>query len=289
MYPAPFTYFRASSVSEAVNLLVENPDAKLLAGGHSLIPAMKLRLSTPSALIDIRRIPELSGIREEGDRIVIGATTIYDDIMRNELVQRTLPILPEALNVVGDLQVRNMGTIGGSLAHADPAADLPAVVLALNAELKAVGPNGERTIPADQFFVDLFTTALEPTEVLTAISFPKPAPRTGMSYQKFANPASGYAVVGVAAVVTLGADGKVSAARVAVTGAGPYAVRRQAVENALIGQEPTADVIKQAASQASEGMTFNSDIFASEEYRAHLTRVLTERAVSRAVERARSA
>jgi carbon-monoxide dehydrogenase medium subunit len=289
MYPAPFTYFRASSVSEAVNLLVENPDAKLLAGGHSLIPAMKLRLSTPSALIDIRRIPELSGIREEGDRIVIGAATVYDDIMRNELVQRTLPILPEALNVVGDLQVRNMGTIGGSLAHADPAADLPAVVLALNAELKAVGPNGERTIPVDQFFVDLFTTALEPTEVLTAISFPKPAPRTGMSYQKFANPASGYAVVGVAAVVTLGADGKVSAARVAVTGAGPYAVRRHAVENALIGQEPTADVIKQAASHASEGMTFNSDIFASEEYRAHLTRVLTERAVSRAVDQARSA
>jgi len=196
MYPSTFTYYRAGSVQEALKLLVENPDAKLLAGGHSLIPAMKLRLATPSALIDISRIPELSGIRDAGDRIVIGAMTRYDDIQRSDLVQRVLPILPEAINVIGDLQVRNMGTIGGSLAHADPAADLPAVVLALGAEIKAVGPNGERTIPADQFFVDLFTTALQPNEILTEVAFPKPPARTGMSYQKFANPASGYAVVG---------------------------------------------------------------------------------------------
>lgn len=287
MYPSSFTYFRAGSVQEALKLLVENPDAKLLAGGHSLIPAMKLRLATPPALIDISRIAELSGIRDAGDRIVIGAMTRYDDIQRSELVQRVLPILPEAIDVIGDLQVRNMGTIGGSLAHADPAADLPAVVLALGAEIKAVGPNGERTIPADQFFVDLFTTALQPNEILTEVAFPKPPTRTGMSYQKFANPASGYAVVGAAAVVTLGDDGRVAAVRVGVTGAGPYAVRRENVEQALLGKEPTADVIEAASQLASEGMTFNSDIFASEEYRAHLTRVFVRRALTRAVERAR--
>lgn len=287
MYPSAFAYYRPSSVSEAIQLLTQNPDAKLLAGGHSLIPAMKLRLSAPSALIDITRISELSGIRDAGDRIIIGATTTYDEVMRSDVVQRTLPILPEAIDVIGDLQVRNLGTIGGSLAHADPAADLPAVVLALGAELKAVGPNGERTIPADQFFVDLFTTALQPDEVLTEIAIPKPAPRTGMAYEKFANPASGYAVVGAAAVVTLGDDGRISAARVGVTGAGPYAVRRTEVEQALVGQEPTTEVIKQASQRASEGMTFNSDVFASEEYRAHLTRVFVGRAVAKAVQRAR--
>lgn len=287
MYPSAFEYYRPSSVSEAVQLLSQNPDAKLLAGGHSLVPAMKLRLSSPAALIDITRIPELSGIRDAGDRVVIGATTTYDEVMRSELVQRTLPILPEAIDVIGDLQVRNLGTIGGSLAHADPAADLPAVMLALGAELKAVGPSGERTIPADQFFVDLFTTALQPNEVLTEIAIPKPSGRTGMAYEKFANPASGYAVVGAAAVITLGDDGRVSAARVAVTGAGPYAVRRAETEQALVGQEPTTEVIKQASQRASEGMTFNSDVFASEEYRAHLTRVFVGRAIAKAAQRAR--
>ncbi|WP_448575130.1 FAD binding domain-containing protein [Thermomicrobium sp.] len=287
MYSSTFTYYRAGSVQEALKLLLENPDAKLLAGGHSLIPAMKLRLASPSALIDISRISELAGIRDAADRIVLGAMTRYDDIQRSDLVRRVLPILPEAIDAIGDLQVRNMGTIGGSLAHADPAADLPAVVLALGAEIKAVGPNGDRTIPADQFFVDLFTTALQPNEILTEIACPKPPARTGMSYQKFANPASGYAVVGAAAVVTLAEDGTVAAARVGVTGAGPYAVRRQNVEQALVGKQPTAETIEAASQLASEGMTFNSDIFASEEYRAHLTRVFVKRALTRAVERAR--
>jgi len=287
MYPSTFTYYRAGSVQEALKLLLENPDAKLLAGGHSLIPAMKLRLASPSALIDISRISELAGIRDSGDRIVIGATTRYDDIQRSDLVRRVLPILPEAIDVIGDLQVRNMGTIGGSLAHADPAADLPAVVIALGAEIKAVGPDGERIIPADQFFIDLFTTALQANEILTEIAFPKPPARTGTSYQKFANPASGYAVVGAAAVVTLAEDGTVAAARVGVIGAGPYAVRRQNVEQALVGKQPTAETIEAASQLASEGMTFNSDIFASEEYRAHLTRVFVKRALTRAVERAR--
>lgn len=286
MYPSTFTYYRANSVQEALKLLVENPDAKLLAGGHSLIPAMKLRLATPPALIDISRITELAGIRDAGDRIIIGAMTRYDDIQRSDLIRQVLPILPEAINVLGDLQVRNMGTIGGSLAHADPAADLPAVVLALGAELKAIGPNGERTIPVDQFFVDLFTTALQPNEILTEIAIPKPPARTGMSYQKFANPASGYAVVGAAAVVTLAEDGSVANVRVAVTGAGPNAVRRQNVEQALAGKQPTAEAIEAASQLASEGMTFNSDLFASEEYRAHLTRVFVRRALARAVEQA---
>lgn len=286
MYPSTFTYYRANSVQEALKLLVENPDAKLLAGGHSLIPAMKLRLATPPALIDISRITELAGIRDAGDRIIIGAMTRYDDIQRSDLIRQVLPILPEAIHVLGDLQVRNMGTIGGSLAHADPAADLPAVVLALDAELKVIGPNGERTIPVDQFFVDLFTTALQPNEILTEIAIPKPPARTGMSYQKFANPASGYAVVGAAAVVTLAEDGSVANVRVAVTGAGPNAVRRQNVEQALAGKQPTAEAIEAASQLASEGMTFNSDLFASEEYRAHLTRVFVRRALARAVEQA---
>jgi len=287
MYPSAFEYYRPSSVSEAVQLLSQHPEAKLLAGGHSLIPAMKLRLSSPAALIDITRIPGLAGIRDAGDRVVIGATTTYDEVMRSELIQQTVPILPEAIDLIGDLQVRNLGTIGGSLAHADPAADLPAVMLALGADLKAVGPNGERVIPVDQFFVDLFTTALQPNEVLTEIAIPKPPARTGMAYEKFANPASGYAVVGAAAVVTLGEDGRVAAARVAVTGAGPYAVRRIETEHALVGQEPTTEVIKQASQRASDGMTFNSDVFASEEYRAHLTRVFVGRAIAKAVQRAR--
>ena len=279
MYPAAFDYYRASSVEEAIKLLGDNPDAKLLAGGHSLLPLMKLRLAEPPALIDLGRVPGLSGIKQSGDTIVIGATTTYHEIINSDAIKSALPLLVEAASVVGDLQVRNRGTIGGSLAHADPASDMPAVVLALDGQVKAVGPKGERTIAAKDFFVDLFTTALQPGEVLTEVSFAKPASGAGMAYEKFSHPASGYAVVGVAAVAAR--DGSV--VRVAITGAGTVAKRAEAVEQALSGKQLSADAIKSASEKATQGMDLSGDIFASEQYRAHLAQVLTERALNRAI------
>ncbi|MBX6342193.1 MAG: xanthine dehydrogenase family protein subunit M, partial [Thermomicrobiaceae bacterium] len=247
MYPAAFDYHRPSSVEDAVRLLQQNPEAKILGGGHSLLPLMKLRLATPSALIDVTRIPGLSGVRAEGDRIVVGATTTYDDLMKSSDLQQALPLIVEACNVIGDTQVRNKGTIGGSLAHNDPAGDMPAVALALDAEITAVGPGGKRTIAARDFFVDMLQTALNPDEVVTEISFGRPQGRVGMAYEKFAHPASGYAIVGVAAVVQLGEDNRAQSVKVAVTGAGPVARRLDAVESALQGQELTPAPNKHAA------------------------------------------
>lgn len=285
MYPNAFDYYRAASVRDAIALLQEHPDAKLIAGGHSLLPMMKLRLVSPPALIDLGGIPGLSGIREEADAIVIGAATTNDDLMNSDIINEALPMIAEAASVVGDVQVRNRGTIGGSLAHADPASDMPAVMLALGATLKAVGPDGERTIPADDFFVEFFTCALHPDEVLTEISVPRPKAGTGMAYEKFPQPASGYAIVGVAAVVTRGADEVADTVRIAVTGACPVVQRARSAEEALAGTVPDSDAIKKASQQAAKGMEFMGDIHASEEYRAHLTRVFTERALTKAAER----
>lgn len=287
MYPSAFDYYRPSSVDEVIKLLQQNPEGKIIAGGHSLLPMMKLRLALPASLIDIGRIGGLSGIKSSNGNIVIGSTTTYDQVMKSDVIKQSLPMMTQAANVVGDIQVRNRGTIGGSIAHADPAADFPAVLLALNATVKTVGANGERTIGIDDFFVDMFTTSLNPDEVVTEVSIPKPQGKTGMAYEKFSHPASGYAVVGVAAMVTLGSDGKVASARVAVTGAGPIATRANGTEQAITGQEPTADNVKAAAQKASDGMTFLGDIHAGEEYRAHLTRVFAERALNNAVSAAR--
>jgi carbon-monoxide dehydrogenase medium subunit len=287
MYPRAFDYYRPGNVAEAIDLLQQNPEAKILAGGHSLLPMMKLRVASPVALIDLNRIADLRGIRNDGDTLVFGAMTTYRQILEDENLKLVLPIIPETANVVGDIQVRNRGTIGGSMAHADPASDFPAVMLALDAEFKATGPNGERTVGATDFFLDLFTTALDPSEVLTEIRVRQPQARTGMAYEKFAHPASGYAIVGVAAVVTLGNDGLAESVRVAITGAGPIASRRTAVEEALTGQEPTAENVKAAAQKAADGMELMGDIQAGEEYRAHLARVLTERALNRAIASAR--
>jgi carbon-monoxide dehydrogenase medium subunit len=284
MYPSAFEYYRPASVPDVIKLLQQHPDAKLLAGGHSLLPLMKLRLLSPSAVIDLAGISGLSGVREEGDDIVIGAATTYDELLNSDLIRRTLPIIAEAADVVGDLQVRNRGTIGGSLAHADPASDMPAVVLALDARLKAVGPGGERVIPAEDFLVDVLTTALEPAEVLTEIIVPRPSAEIGMAYEKFAQPASGYAIVGVATVLSRGSSGEVDRVRLAVTGACPIPRRSPAAEQALAGQMLDAATIKSASQQASAGLEFIGDIHASEEYRAHLTRVFTERALTRALE-----
>lgn len=287
MYPSAFDYYRPSSVDEVVKLLQENPEGKIIAGGHSLLPMMKLRLAAPASLIDIGRVQGLSGVGSSNGSVVIGATTTYDQIMKSDVIKSTLPLMATAANVVGDIQVRNRGTIGGSISHADPAADFPAVLLALNAQVTAVGPNGERTIGIDDFFVDMFATSLQPEEVVTKVSIPEPQGRTGMAYEKFSHPASGYAIVGVAAVVTTGADGTIAAARVAITGAGPIATRANGTEQAIVGQKPSAEAVAAAAQKASDGMTFLGDIHAGEEYRAHLTRVFTERALNNAIANAR--
>ena len=287
MFPATFEYYAPTSLEEALNLLRQNPEAKVLAGGHSLIPAMKLRLATPPALVDLRRIPGLSGIRLEGDHLVIGAMTTYYDVQTSDLVRQHVPVLAEATDVVGDLQVRNWGTVGGSLAHSDPAGDYPAIMLALGAEVRARGPQGERAIPIDQFFVGMFTTALQPGEILTEIRVPVMRSETGAAYVKFPHPASRYAVVGVCAVVTR-QDNVCREARIAVTGATLYATRATAAEQALRGQPLNADTIRAAAERAPEGLTITGDrVFASEEYRTHLVRVLTRRALTAAVEKIR--
>lgn len=278
MYPSQFDYFRPSSVQEAIGLLSQNPDAKILAGGHSLVPALKLRLAAPSALIDIGRIGELSGIKVANGAATIGAMTTYRQLQESTELKSAFPIIAETANVVGDPAVRSRGTLGGALAHADPAADFPATMLALNASVKAAGPNGERVISIDDLFVDLFTTSLEPDEVLTEISIPAAPAGAGSSYQKHAHPASGYAVVGVAAVVAQ-TGGKVSSVRIGITGSGAKATRAAASEAVLQGNALTPDLIAQAAGAAADGIDMNSDIYASAGYRAHLTKVLTKRAL----------
>ncbi|MBI3457389.1 MAG: xanthine dehydrogenase family protein subunit M [Candidatus Rokubacteria bacterium] len=286
MYPASFEYHRPATVEEAVKLLgTYRDDAKLLAGGHSLIPLMKLRLATPKHVVDIGRIARLSEIREEGGAIVIGALTTHYAIESSASLKTKCPILSEAGAMIGDPQVRNLGTIGGSLAHADPAADWPAVVLALGAELRAIGPKGPRTIKADDFFKDLLTTALGPDEMLTEIRIPAPASGTGMAYAKHPHPASRFAVVGVAAVVTV-SGGKCEKASVAVTGAGPKATRAKGVEGALAGKALDGQTIAAAAEKAADGISITADLQGSVEYKQHLTRVYTKRALETAAGRA---
>lgn len=278
MYPGDFEYAAPTSLQEALDLLSANPDAKVLAGGHSLLPAMRIRLTSPAMLVDIGKIAELKGVRVNGS-VSIGAYTTYRDLEGSAELAQRLPVLVECAANVGDPQVRNRGTIGGSIAHADPAADMPAVMLALGAEMKVVGPNGERALSADDFFVDMLQTALEPGEILTEITIPPMPASMGSAYEKFKHPASGYAVVGVAVMVHKGTDGKVSDCRIAVTGAGPKPQRaRSAEESVRAGADPTA-----AANRAADGLDFIGDVFASEEYRAQLVRVLTKRALQRAV------
>ena len=289
MYSTSFEYHRASSVDEALALLSRYADdAKLIAGGHSLLPVMKLRFAQPAHLIDIRRVPELSGITEEGGVVRIGAATTHASVASSGVVRARVPVLAEAAGKIGDAQVRNMGTIGGSLAHADPAADLPAVTLALGAELRVVGRRGPRTIPIDSFFTGMFTSALAPDEVLVEVRVPIAAARTGGAYEKYADPASGYALVGVAAVVTLGASGSIERARVAMTGLGPSARRLTRVEEALAGNAAVPDEIQAAARKAADGLEIRDTVGGDAAYKTNLATVYTRRALLRAVERARS-
>ena len=284
MYSAPFDYYAATSVSEAIGLLGQHQDAKLLAGGHSLLPLMKLRLANPATLIDIGGVAELRGIQQQGNTLVIGALTTHRQIESSSLLHAACPILCEAAALIGDLQVRNRGTLGGSLSHADPAADMPAVMLALGAEMTAVGPKGSRTIKADDLFTGLFTTALAANEVLTQITVPVMAQGQAGAYVKHPHPASRYAVVGVAVVGS--ADGaNVKGVRVGVTGASAHAYRARKVEDAINGQTLNASTIAAAAGHAAEGAAMLSDLTASAEYRAHLVQVYTARALRKLDER----
>jgi len=287
MYSANFDYHRASSLSEAQRLLAANPGAKLLAGGHSLIPLMKLRLTAPSAVVDIGRIPELRGIARSGDAIRIGALTTHAEIAASGDLQKSAPALAEAAGLVGDPAVRSRGTIGGNIAHADPASDLPTVLVALNASIVAIGPSGERTIPADGFFTGIMSTLLADNEVVTAIVVPVAAKGQGSAYVKFSHPASRYAVIGVAASVTM-AGSTCSGARIAIGGLVPHATRAQAVEKALVGQTLDAAAIGAAAGQVSTdvGGEASGDIFASAEYRIAVAPVYVKRAIAAAAARA---
>lgn len=286
MIPNSFDYVAARSLDEALSLLGKHKDdAKVLAGGHSLIPAMKLRLAQPQVLIDISRIKELAYIREDGGQIRIGTTTTHYQIESSDVLRRACPLLPEAATYLGDVQVRNKGTIGGSLAHADPGADWPAAVLALDAEIVAVGPKGERTIKADQFFTGMLSTALQPGEILREIRFNVPKGRVGQCYKKFRHPASGFAVVGVAVSVSLDGSGKCQSAGVGVTGVSPKPYRASAVENALKGNALDAKTLASAAAHASDGVDANTDLFASGEYRRHLAEIYTRRALETAASR----
>jgi aerobic carbon-monoxide dehydrogenase medium subunit len=286
MYPASFEYHRAASAKEAVALLGKyGAEAKLIAGGHSLLPLMKLRLAQPRHLIDVRRIPELCFIREDRGAVVVGAATPHAVLEASALLQKVLPILSEAAGQIGDAQVRNLGTLGGSLAHADPTADLPAVALALGAEVVTLGPKGARTLAADDFFVELMTTALLPDEILTEVRFPAQAKGTAGAYEKYPHPASRFAVVGVAAQLTL-QGGKVTAARVAITGLSTKAHRAKAVEAALQGKPADEATLSAAAAKAVDGLKLRSDAQLSEAYRRSLAVTFTLKALSRAAKRA---
>lgn len=278
MIPANFDYQAPKSIDEAISLLGSNSDAKLLAGGHSLLPAMKLRLAQPALLVDLGRISGLSYVRETQGKIAIGAMTTHSSIADSSLLRADAPLLAEAAKQIGDVQVRNRGTIGGSIAHADPAADYPAALLALDAEITARGKNGERVIMARDFFAGLFSTALEPNEIITEIRIPKTT-GAGTAYEKFHHPASGFAVVGVAAIVRM-AGSKIESAAIGVTGVAQHAYRDHGVEHALAGR--SLNDIRVVCEHAADIPDALSDNFASAEYRKHLAAVYCERAVRKA-------
>jgi carbon-monoxide dehydrogenase medium subunit len=276
--PSKFDYVKPSSVADAITALRDGgDDAKILAGGQSLIPVLRLRLATPSVLIDLGGIPELRGIREDGDRIAIGAMTAYHDVIRDDLVKQHVTLLAQATETVADNQVRHRGTLGGSLAHADPAGDLGAVALALDAELVIAGADGTRTVPASEFFVDYFTTAIGEGEILTEIRFPKYT-GWGSHYEKFNRTAQAWSMVAIAAAIRV-EGGTIAEARVGLTNMGTTPIRATGVEQALVGQSATADAVRAAADHVTEGTSAPSDADAAADYREHLAKVLTGRAV----------
>jgi carbon-monoxide dehydrogenase medium subunit len=288
MYASSFDYYRARSVAEAQALMAAHPGAKLLAGGHSLVPLLKLRLAAPSAVVDIGRVSELRGLARRGDHVRIGALTTHAELAGSAELRAAALALAEAAAMIGDPAVRNRGTIGGNVAHADPASDLPTVLVALDARMAVIGPRGGRVIPADEFFTGIMTTALAEDEILTAVLVPALGGGQGSAYEKFPHPASRYAVLGAAALVTV-KDGTCTAARLALGGLLPNARRALAVEKALVGKPATDAAIAAAAQQVASdlGRDVTGDIFASAEYRSAMAPVYIRRAVTTAVARAR--
>lgn len=288
MYPSSFEYHRVGSVKEALSLLDQFGDeARLLSGGHSLLPMMKLRLAQPAHLVDIGGIPAMAKIREEGDRIVVGATATHHQVEESKLVNEKLGLLARCASAIGDVQVRNRGTIGGSLSHSDPAADYPAGVLALEAEIRLESASGVRMVKAEDFFVDLMTTTARHGEILTNVAFAPIPAAAQYAYLKHPQPASGFALVGVAALVQLDKSGNCARVRVAITGLGSKAFRARAVEAALVGKAPDSGAIKAAAAHAGEGIDALSDIHASGDFRIHLAQVYTCRALEQVVSSAK--
>ena len=284
MIPTSFEYHRATSVDDALKAMAAaGGNGKFLAGGHSLVPLMKMRLSDPGVLIDIARIPELAGIREKDGKIEIGAATVHHVVATSGLLQERCPVVADAARTIGDAQVRNRGTIGGSLAHADPSADMPAVMVALDAEIQLRNAQGSRSVKATEFFQDLFTVNLQPDEIITAVRF---APVKGAAYVKLYQKASHYAIVGVAAVVDV-KNGTIQSARIGVTGASTHAMRLTKLERALGGQATSAEAIARATADAGTELdAINSDLHATEDYRRAMVGVFTKRAVLAAIARA---
>ncbi|MGH7795386.1 MAG: FAD binding domain-containing protein [Candidatus Binatia bacterium] len=286
MFPASFGYVAARSVEEALQLMAKHgEEGKLLAGGHSLIPAMKLRLASPRTLIDLGTVPGLSGIRLDGGNLVIGALTVHADVAASDPVRKHLPGLADAASVIGDVQVRNRGTIGGSVAHADPAADLPVILTALNASFVAQSSSGSRVLAADDFFTDFFTTAMGANEILTEIHVPIPASGTGTAYAKLPHPASGYVVVSAGALIARQASGSCASARIAVGGLGSGPIRAIATEMELQGKPLTPQVIAAAAAKTALDTDPDDDTYASADYKRHVATVYARKAIEAAVER----
>jgi carbon-monoxide dehydrogenase medium subunit len=288
MFPASFGYVAARSIEEALVLMAKHgDDGKLLAGGHSLIPAMKLRLQSPHTLIDLGTVPGLCGVKIDRNQLVIGALTVHADVAASDLVRKHIPGLVDAASVIGDVQVRNRGTIGGSVAHADPAADLPVILTALNAALVAQSSSGTRTIAVDDFFTDFYTTALNANEILTEIRVPIPPSGSGTAYAKLPHPASGYVVVSAGALIRQ-TTGTCASARIAIGGLGSGPSRAIATEMDLQGKPLTAQIIAAAAAKAAEETDPVEDTYASTEYKKHVATVYARKAIEAAVERAKN-
>ncbi|MDP5181096.1 xanthine dehydrogenase family protein subunit M [Blastococcus sp. BMG 814] len=282
MIPAPFEYARPTTVDEALQAIAAGgEDVKVLAGGQSLIPVMRLRLAAPETVVDLGRVTELRGVREDGDALVIGAMTTHSDVLADPLIGQHAPLIAEATATVADRQVRHRGTFGGALVHADPAGDLPAVALALDAEFVIAGTGGRRTVPASEFFVDYLTTAVGEEELLVEVRVPKLDGQWGMRYEKFNRVAQAWSIVAVAAAVRR-ENGHIAEARIGLTNMGPTPLRAGAVEAALAGAEATPEAIAAAAAHAAEGTEPSSDLNAQADYRQHLATVLTRRAVTAA-------
>ena len=287
MFPASFGYVAARSVEEALELMARHgEDGKLLAGGHSLIPAMKLRLQAPRTLIDIGSVPDLLGVKIIGNQLVIGALTVHADVAGSDLVRKHVPGLADAAAVIGDLQVRNRGTIGGSVAHADPAADFPVILTALNASFIAQSSSGTRTIAVDDFFTDFYTTALNANEILREIRVPIPASGSCTAYAKLPHPASGYVVVSAGALIVRQASGTCASARVAMGGLGSGPIRAIATETELQGKPLTPQTIAAAAAKAAEATDPVEDSYASADYKRYVATVFARKAIEAAVQRA---